>query len=83
MLEKVWGKGNPPSLGGNVNRYNHYGEEHGGFLKKTKNRTTVSPCNPTPGHTSGENQNSKRYAHLSAHHSSVHGSQDVKPRHCL
>ena len=38
MLERVWRKGNQPSytVGGNVNCYNHYGEQYGGSLKKLK-----------------------------------------------
>ena len=35
--------------GGNVNWYNHYGEQYGGSLK-TKNRTARYPSNPIPGH---------------------------------
>ena len=31
------------------------------FLKKTKSRTTIWPCNPTPGHISGENHDPNRY----------------------
>ena len=31
MLERMWKKGNSPSLvGGNVNQYNHYGKQYGG-----------------------------------------------------
>ena len=37
------------TVGGNVNWYSHYGEQYGGSLK-TKNRTTIQPSNPTPGH---------------------------------
>ena len=29
----VWRKGNTPTLGGNINWYNHYGEQYGGFFK--------------------------------------------------
>ena len=36
-------------VGGNVNWYNHYGEQYGGFLL-TKIKTTIWPRNPTTGH---------------------------------
>ena len=41
------------TIGRNVNWHNHYGEQHGDALK-TKNRATIWPCNPTPGHISRE-----------------------------
>ena len=60
MLERVWRKGNPFTfpVGGNVNWYSHY-ENSMEVLKKTKHRTTTWPSNPTPGHISRENHNSK------------------------
>ena len=36
-------------VGGNVNWYNHYGEQYRGSLK-TKNRATIRPSHPTTGH---------------------------------
>ena len=33
------------------------------FLKKTKNRSTIWFCNPTPGHISGGKHGSKGYKH--------------------
>ena len=33
------------------------------FLKKTKTRNTRCLSNPSPGHTPGKNDNSKRYTH--------------------
>ena len=42
------------TVGGNVNWYNHYGEQYGGSLK-TKNRATIWSHNPTLGHISREN----------------------------
>ena len=50
------------TVGGNVNWYNHYGEQHGGS-KKTKYRTPIWSSNPTPRHISEENHNSKRHMH--------------------
>ena len=45
---------------------------------KTKNRTTVLSCNPTPRHVPQENHNSKRYMHPNVHCSIIHHSQDMK-----
>jgi len=42
---------------------------------KTKNRAT---SNPTPGHISRENHNSKRYIHFNVHFSSIYNSQDIR-----
>ena len=36
-------------------------------------------CNPTPGHTSGQNYNFKRYMHPKVHSSTIHESQDMEP----
>ena len=37
----------PPTFGGNVTWYSHYGEQYGSSLKK-KNRATIRPNNSTP-----------------------------------
>ena len=31
------------TVGENINRYNHYGEQYGGSLKKQKNRNIIDP----------------------------------------
>ena len=60
MLERVWTKGKEHSCTvGNVNWYSHYGRHYGDSLKKTRNKTTIRPSNPTPRHTPWENQNWK------------------------
>ena len=45
MLEDLWRKRNPPTLlspgEGNVNWFNHYAGQYGGFFKQLKNRATV------------------------------------------
>ena len=75
MLERVWRKGNPltlvvailmQSLRRTVQR----------FLKKTKIRITIWPCNATPRHIPWENHNSKRYMHPSVDCSTIYNSQD-------
>ena len=45
---------------------------------KTKNRATIWSSNPTPGHISGENHNSKGYTHPSVHCSTIYNSQDME-----
>ena len=39
--------------------------------QKTKKRTTIWPRNPTPGHISRQNYNSKRYMHPYVHSSTI------------
>ena len=45
---------------------------------KTKNAVTIGSSNPTPGHISGENSNSKRYMHPNVHYSAIYESQDIE-----
>ena len=53
----------------------HYREQYGDSLK---NEIWISiwSSNPTPGHTSRENHNSKRYMHPSVDCSTIYNSQD-------
>ena len=37
------------TVGGNVNWYNHYGEQHGGYLKKLKIELPYDPVIPLLG----------------------------------
>ena len=64
------------TVGGNINWYNHYGEEYEVSLK-TESRTTIRSSNPTPGHISGANHNSKRYMHSDVDCSALYNSQDT------
>ena len=45
------------------------------FLKKTKNRTTIRPSNPTSGHISRQNYNLNKCMHPHVHSSIIHNSQ--------
>ena len=45
---------------------------------KTKNRATVWPYSPTPGHISGEKRGPKAYMHPNIHCSTVYNSQDTE-----
>ena len=72
------------AVGGNANWCSHYGELYGASLKgkqtnkkPPKNRTTIYSCNPTPGHISRENRNSKRYIH-NVHRSTTYNRQDTE-----
>ena len=47
------------------------------FLKKTKHTATIGSSNPTSGHISRENHNSKRYMHPNVHCSTIYNSQDM------
>ena len=49
------------------------------FLEKmTLNLKLQWSSNPTPGHISGENSNSKRYMHPSVHSSTIYNSQNME-----
>ena len=67
VLARMWRNWNPCTVGGNVNWYSHYGEQYGGSLK-TKSRITIWSSNPTTGHISRENHNSKRHMHPNVHY---------------
>ena len=45
------------------------------FPQKTKNRVTIWSSNPTPGHTSRENHNLKRYMYPSVYCSPIYNNQ--------
>ena len=47
-------------------------------FQKTKNISSIWSSNPTPGHISGQNYNSKRYTHPYIHSSTIHNSQDME-----
>ena len=46
--------------------------------QKTKFKVATRSNNPTPGHISGQNYNSKRYTHPYVHNGTIHNSQDMK-----
>ena len=46
--------------------------------QKSKNKTTMWPSNPSPGHICRQTYNSKRYMHPYVHNSTIHNSQDVE-----
>ena len=46
--------------------------------QKIKNRATIWCSNPTPGHISGEDHNSKRHMHPNVPCSTIYNSQDME-----
>ena len=55
MLERVWSKGNPPSLQVGMSVGTTTMENRMEVPQKTRYRNTIRPSNPTPGHLSGQN----------------------------
>ena len=45
---------------------------------EAKKRSTIQPCNPTPGHISGGKHDRKGYMHPSVHYSTAYNSQDME-----
>ena len=45
-------------------------EQYGSSLK-SKNKATIRPCNPNPGHISGEKHDPKRYTYPHVHCSTI------------
>ena len=46
--------------------------------QNTENITTIWSSNPTPGHISREDHNSKKYMHPSVHCHTTYNSQDME-----
>ena len=60
MLERIWRTSNPPTLLVGIKIGAATMENSMEVPLKIKNRTTILTSNPTPGHISGENHNSKK-----------------------
>ena len=58
MLERVWGKGKPPTLLVGMNTVTATMENSMEFPQISKQRATISSCNPAPGRISGKDENS-------------------------
>ena len=74
MLERVWRKGNLPTLLVGMQIGITTLENNIEGPQKTKNKTTVYSINPTPGNISGQSFRSKRYMNPSVHCSTIHNS---------
>ena len=46
--------------------------------QQTKNRTTISFINPTPGPLSGENHDLKRYVYPNIHCNNIYNNKDME-----
>ena len=80
MLERVWRKGNPPTLLLEMWIGTATLENSVEGPLKTENRATIWPCSPTSGHIlgKGENSNLKRYTCPNVHTNTIHNSQDME-----
>ena len=70
------------TVGGKVNWYSHYGRRYGESLKKSRNKTTTWPSNPTAGHILWENHNSKRHMYPGVHRSTISTARTWKQPRC-
>ena len=61
-------------VGGNVNWYSQYGRHYGDSLKKTRNKTSIWPSNPTARHIPWRNQNWKKHMYPIVHWSTLYNS---------
>ena len=64
------------TVGGDVNRYNHYGKQYRVSSNETKSCRMI--WNPTYGHMSCKNHISKRYKQPNIHCCTIYNSQDIK-----
>ena len=78
MLERVWRKGNPPTLLVGMQTSTATIENSVEIPLKIANRTSIWPSNPTSGHTHWGNQNWKRHMYPNVHRSTVYNSQDME-----
>ena len=64
--------------GGNVNRYNHRGEQYGDSLKKLNIELPYDQVILFLGIRSRENHKLQRYMHPNVHCSTIYNSQDME-----
>ena len=82
MLERVWRKGNPPTLLVGMQTSTATMENSVEIPLKTGSKTALWPSNSTTGHTHRGNQNWKRHVYPHVHRSTVYNSQDMKQPRC-
>ena len=78
MPERVWRKGNSPTLWVGMPTGIATMENSMKVPLKTKNGVTILTCGPTPGHITRDNSNLKRYMHPNVHSSTIYNSQDTE-----
>ena len=75
MLERMWRKGNPPTLlVGDAPIMDNSME----ILQNTRNKSTIWPSNPTTGHIPWESHNSKGHMYPNVHCSTIYNSQEME-----
>ena len=82
MLERVWRKGNPPTLLVGMQTSTATMENSMEIPLKATNKTTIWPHNPTTGHIPRGNHNWKRHMCPNVHCSTVYNSQDMEKPRC-
>ena len=82
MLERMWRKGNPPTLLVGMQTSTATMENSVEIPYKTGNRTALWPSNPTAGHTHLGNQNWKRHMYPNVHCSTVYIARTWKQPRC-
>ena len=78
MLEKIWKKGNSATVLVGMKVGVVIMENSMEVPQKTKNRAAIRSSNPTPGHTSRQNYNLKRYMYIYVHSSTIYSIQDME-----
>ena len=78
MLERVWRKGNSPTLLVGMQTGTATMVNSMEVPLKTENKTSIRSSNPTPGHIFREIPNSKRYMHLNIHCSTIYNRQNME-----
>ena len=78
MLERVWRKGNPPTVWVEIKISAATMESNMKMPQKTSSRTTIWLSSPTPSHIPGESHNSKGYMHPSIHSNTIHNSENME-----
>ena len=74
MPERVWRKGNSPTLLVGMLVGATTMEDNAEIPQKTRKKNKIT----IPGHISGENHNSKRYSHPYVYSSTISNSQDME-----
>ena len=86
MMERMWREGNSPTLLVGMQAGAASMENSMEVPQKTKKEITKWPRNPTPGHTSRQNSNSKRYMHhhplAAVHSSAIYNTKTWKQPKC-
>ena len=78
MLEKLWRKGNLPTLLVGMWIGSATMDNSMEIPQKTKNRVVIWSSNSSPGHIPKQNYNLKRYMCIYVHSSTIYNSEDME-----